>query len=194
MKKSIFALVLALVLCVSTCALGEAAFDFTAEQFVEGYSKFNTDVMQKEVIWYDPVEAEGMTCTLGSAEGMNDIVVYNVIGDPACIGMYTECVIGMSDSDMTAKAQALGMTVAAIPFATRYLETGYDVLALQDEISGIETSCQELVQKVFSSDAITAAMSAPYTETAVIGGHNAELTLSMSLADMTMTVSFTYVP
>ena len=66
--------------------------------------------------------------------------------------------------------------------------------ALSDEITEIEQACTALVQTVFSADAITAAMSEPYSETAVIGGHTAELTLSVNMTDMTMEVSFIYMP
>lgn len=197
MKKSIFALVMALVLCLSTCAMAvetPAAFTFTAEEYVEGYTKFNADAMQKEITWSEPVEVEDLVGVLGSAEGMNDVIVYCLKDDPTCAAVYAECIIGMSDEDMTAKAQAFGMTVAAIPYAARYLECDYDITAMSDEITEIEQACTALVQTVFSADAITAAMSEPYSETAVIGGHSAELTLSVNMTDMTMEVSFIYMP
>lgn len=197
MKKSIFALVMALVLCMSTFAMAETApatFDFTAEEYVEGYTKFCSEVLGKDTTWSEPVETENLIGVLATSVDMNDAIVYKMIDDPACVAMYAECKIGMSDSDMTEKSQAFGMTVAAIPFATRYLEANFDATALQSEVSEMEVACQELVQKVFTSDAITSAMTEPYTETAVIGGHNAEMTLEMNLEDMTLTISFTYMP
>ena len=195
MKKSILALMMALVLSLSLVSGAMATatgFQFTAQEYVTAYTEFCSLALQKEITWSEDVEAEDMVGRLGSTDGMNDLIVYNMVGDDACVAVYADITIGISDSDMTAKAQALGMTVAAIPYATRYLECGNDLVAMSEEIEVIEKDCTDLVQTVFSSDAITSAMSEPYTATAVIGGHNAQLTLEVDMDTMAMIVTFIY--
>lgn len=196
MKKSILVL-MALVLSLSLVSGAMATatgFQFTAEEYISGYTKFCTDVMEKEFTWSEPVEAEDMIGWLGSAEGMNDLIVYRMADDATCVAMYADITIGISDPDMSAKAEALGMTIACIPFATRYVENGNDIVAMSNEITEIEQACTELVQTVFSSDAITAAISEPYTATSVIAGHNAQLTLEVDMENMNMIVTFIYMP
>jgi len=197
MKKSIFALMMALVLSLSLVsgAMATAAtFSFTTEEYIAGYTQFCSDVMEKELTWSEPVEAEGMIGYLGSTEGMNDVIVYNMVDDADCIAMYADITIGLSDSAMTEKAQALGMTVACIPYATRYVENDCDIVAMSGEIEEIEQACTSLVQTVFSSDAINSALTEPYTATSVIGGHNAQLTLEVDMDNMAMIVTFIYLP
>ena len=195
MKKSILALMMALVLSLSLVSGAMATatgFQFTAEEYISGYNEFCSNVMEKEFTWSEPVEAEGMIGYLGSAEGMNDLIVYHMADDAACVAMYADITIGISDPDLSAKSEALGMTIACIPFATRYVENGNDIVAMSEEIEEIEKACTDLVQTVFSSDAITAAISEPYTATSVIAGHNAQLTLEVDMETMNLIVTFIY--
>ena len=195
MKKSIFALVMALVLCMSTFAMAEttvATFEFTADEYIAGYTQFSKDALQKELTWSEPVDTEdGLTGWLGTTEGMSDVYVYTLQGDEVCCAVATDMSCGMTDSDLSTKSQAFGMSVAAIPFAARYVELDNDIIALSSELQEIQDACMALVQNVFASDAITAAMSdGSYTETTTIGGHNAEMTLEINADTMNMTVTF----
>ncbi len=196
MKKSIFALVMALVLlCGSAMATG-TAFTYTADEYIAGYTQFCNDALQKAVVWSDAVDTEdGLTGIAGTAEGMSDVYVYTAQGDAACAGMGTEMTVGLTDSELTAKSEAFGMTVAAIPFASRYVELDNDIVALSSELEEIQDACMALVQNVFGSDAINTAISdGSYSETAVIAGHTAQLTLVVDMASVAMTVTFVYVP
>ena len=196
MKKSVFALVMALVLlCGSALATG-TGFTFTAEDYVAGYTQFCNDALQKEVVWSDPVDTDdGLTGVAGTAEGMNDVYVYTAQGDTACAGMGTELTVGLSDSELTAKSQAFGTTVAAIPFASRYVELDNDIVALSGDLQAIQDACMTLVQNVFSSDAInTAIADGSYSETAEVAGHTAQLKLVVDMDSMAMTVTFVFVP
>lgn len=199
MKKSIFALVMALVLCLSTCAVAETtltAFEYTAEEYIAGYTQFAKDALQKELTWSEPIETEdGLVGQLGTVEGMSDVAVYTLSGDTACCAVITNMECGVTDSDMNAKSQAFGMSVAAIPFASRYVELDNDIIALSGELQEIQDACMALVQAVFSTDAISTAMTdGSYSEVTTIAGHSAEMTLEMDAEAMTIDVTFFFMP
>lgn len=199
MKKSIFALVMALVLCLCAGAVAEtapAAFDYTAEAYIEGYTQFCKDALQKELTWSEAVETEdGLVGQMATVEGMSDVAVYTLSGDTACYAVLTNMACGMTDSDMTDKSQAFGMSVAAIPFASRYVELDNDIVALSGELQDVQDACMALVQNVFSTDAINTAMTdGTYSETTTIAGHTAEMTLEIDAEAMTIDVTFFYMP
>lgn len=196
MKKSIVLLSLALVLCLCGSALASATgFTFTAEEYIAAYTDFNSLALQKEVAWSEPADtADGLTGWAGTAEDMAKVEVYTIQGDTACVGIGTLLEVGMTDADLTAKSTAFGMTVAAIPYACRYLELGNDIVALADELQPIQDACTGLVQTVFGTDAVTAAMTEPFTAEAEIAGHNAKMTLEVDIETMTMKATFVFLP
>ena len=198
MKKSVFALVMALVLLCSSAMASEAAFSYTAEEYIAGFTQLYMQSQKREVVWSDPIDtADVLTGVVGSAEGMSDVYVYTVRGDTACCGIGTGVTVSLNGSTQEAyeMSKTLGTASAAITFSSRYVELDYDLQAIRGDLQAIQDACTTLVQNVFSSDAIyTAIADGSYSETAEIAGHTAQMKLVVDMDSSMATVTFVFMP
>ena len=198
MKKSVFALVMALVLLCSSALANEAAFSYTVEEYIAGFTQLCMDSQQRKVVWSDPIDTEGgFTSVVGFAEGMANVYIFTSRGGSACYGMGTEMTISLTETEQNAydMSKPFGRTTALIIYTSRYMELDNDITALSYERQEIEDACMALVQNVSSSDAFnTAIADGSYSEVAEIAGHTAQLTLVMDMESMAMTFTFVFVP
>lgn len=195
MKKSIVALCLVLVLSLCSTALAAGPFNYTAAEYMESYSFICEQALGSAITWSDPVDTDdGLTGWGGEGEEMANAYVYTVQGETPCVGIGAQLEVNVNDETANAQATAFGRTIAAIVFSSRYQEAGRDLSVLQAEVETLESDSLGLVEAAFTSEALTAAMTEPYTTSATIGGHTAQITTTVDLETMTMKVTFIYVP
>lgn len=199
MKKSLISLLLSLVLLVSLCGNAMASavtFDYTVEEYATQFEYLTVNSLDAEVAWSDPVNTDdGLTGWTASAEGLSDVIVYSVTDQDACVGIGSQIVCDLKDTAaMTAECEALGSSLAMIAFTSCLVENDGDIDALLAEMDTIEAECKALVKPAFASEAITAAMAEPYTYTAPVAGHNGQVVVSLDVINMSMTVTFLFMP
>lgn len=184
MKKSIFALVLALVLCLSTCALAETAvFPFSVEEFVECYKAENEGVVVTE---------EQGAVVLECAEGAPVRVTYDM--DGMCTGQYGQVKVSLSDSSEASSAgEKLGFSASAMMYATRLIELNYDDAAVFEEISAMMDGFVSLFTS-FTDEDYENCITAPVSHEQEICGHTAVVTFSFDLLEMALVMDYAYLP
>lgn len=201
MKKSLISLLLSLVLLVSLCGNAMASavtFDYTVEEYATQFEYLTVNSLGAEVAWSDPVNTDdGLTGWTASAEGLSDVIVYSVTDQDACVGIGSQIVCDLKDTaSMTAECEAFGSSLAMIAFTSCLVENDGDIDALLAEMDTIEAECKALVEAAFAPEALTAVMAEPYTYTytAPVAGHNGQVVVSLDVINMSVTVTFLFMP
>ena len=184
MKKSIFALVLALVLSLCTCALGEtAAFPFSVEEFVECFKAENEGVVVTE---------EQGAVVLEYQDGVPVRVTYDMNG--MCTGQYGQVKVLLTESEAASSAgEKLGFSATAMMYATRLIELNYDDRAVLDEISPMMDGFVTLFSS-FTDEDYENCITAPVSHDVEICGHTAVVTFSFDFVEMALVMDYAYLP
>ena len=188
MKKSILALMMALVLTLcllaGACAENTVAFPFTAEEYAAAFVALNEGVTINE--------AEAGVVTLEYEEGSPVKAAFNAQGQ--CTAISTQVSVGLSDNEAATSAGVkLGTSSTKLLYATRYLELGKDEEAVAAEMNDIIGGFAELMNAMSDAD-YTAMLEAPVTKETTISGHPATLTIAFDVLEMALVMTVTYLP
>ena len=185
MKKSLFVLLMALILCLSTCAMAETVetFTFTAEQFVESFQTAYTDATATQ-------EQENIVLQL--EESAPVVVTYDMSG--LCTSLTAEVKIPLSDSDAAgSEGEKFGYAATAIMTSARSIELGGDDEAILADMGPMIQGFTDLLGS-FTDEDYENCITQPITHELEICTHPAKVTFSFDLLSMALVMDFEYLP
>ena len=185
MKKSLFALLMALVLCLSTSAMAETVetFTFTAEQFVESFQTAFTDATATQ-------EEEKIVLQL--EESAPVVVTYDMNGQ--CTSLSTEVKVSLTQSDTAnTEGEKFGLSAVAIMTSARNIELEGDDQAILDDMNSMIQGFSELLNS-FTDEDYENCITQPITHELEICTHPAKVTFSFDLLSMSLVMDFEYLP
>lgn len=171
MKKPVFALLMALVLCLNVCAVGETlTYSFTAKEYVKEFAGEYVDAVSTQLEGCVALEME---------DGAPIYVFYDMNG--MCTGLLSEVRIPLAQTDMVSiESEKLGVSAVAMMGIAREMELNHDPVQMLDELDAIHQGAEELFSSLTAEDA-ERYVTAPVTYEREIGGHIAFVTYSFVL-------------
>lgn len=185
MKKSLFALMMALVLCLSACALAETVdtFGFTAEQYVESFQTAYPNATATQ-------EENGLV--LQTEEGAPVLVTYDMNG--LCTVLSTEVKIPLTQSESAgSEGERLGFSATSIMTSARNIDLGGDDDAMLEDLGPMIQGFADLLGS-FSDEDYENCITQPVTHEVEICTHPAQMTFSFDLLSMSLVMTFCYLP
>lgn len=185
MKKSLFALLMALILCLSTCAMAETVetFAFTTEQYVESFQTAYADATAAQ-------EENGLV--LQPEEGAPVFVTYDMNGQ--CTSLSTEVKVSLTQSDTAnTEGEKFGFSAVAIMTSARNIELGGDDDAILADMGPMIQGFTDLLGS-FTDEDYENCITQPITHELEICTHPAKVTFSFDLLSMSLVMHFEYLP